>query len=119
MTPFATFFVSGVADEVLAFESVGHSYVDTIKCYFPDILLLNDDGKYFNNALELLFLCNERIEALELNRSKGKIKHVDCSNIITWHYETKITTTTNIKWYMVDQNIRVLNSMTYETSMPK
>ena len=53
---FATFFVSGVTDEVLAYESIGHSYVDTIKCYLPDILLLNDDGKYFNNALELLFL---------------------------------------------------------------
>lgn len=71
---FATFFTSGAADEVFAFDSVGHSYVELVKDYLPDIILLNDNGKYFNNMLELFFLWNGRAEAMELLRNKESIE---------------------------------------------
>ncbi len=72
---FATFFTTGVADESVAFESVGHSYCDIVKEYLPDILPLSCDGRYYLNLLELYFLWNERVETIELRSQKRNIEN--------------------------------------------
>jgi hypothetical protein len=78
---FATFFTSGVADEQLAFNSVGSAYCDVVKTYLPELLPFNEYGKHYNNIIELFSLWNRRLEAietiLEKQRVDEKMKKID------------------------------------------
>ena len=71
---FASFFTSGVADESIVFDSIGHSYCETVKQYLPDILPLCENGKNYRNLLSLFFLWNERYERMELLTQKESVE---------------------------------------------
>ncbi|PYL10396.1 MAG: hypothetical protein DME33_00865 [Verrucomicrobia bacterium] len=68
---FAVFFVSGVADEKLAFSALGASYCSNVQRYLPEIMLLRSGS--FDNLLRLFFLWNSRLESLRLRMERDKI----------------------------------------------
>jgi len=74
MEAFAVFFTSRVADEKVAFSSVGHTYCKTVRKYLPDIIPISDQGDHYNNLLKLFFMWNARIEEERLLRDRNKIE---------------------------------------------
>ena len=62
-----------MADEVLAFNSVGSAYCDVVKTYLPELVPFSQFGTYFNNVLELFILWNKRLESIETILEKQRI----------------------------------------------
>ncbi|SHG70579.1 hypothetical protein SAMN05444483_12330 [Salegentibacter echinorum] len=71
---FAVFFVSGVADENIAFLTIGRSYCSTVKTYLPILIPLSDNNKHFANTLNLFIIWHSRIEKENLEKEKTKIE---------------------------------------------
>jgi hypothetical protein len=78
---FATYFTKGIADEEIAFSSIGRVYCGYVETYYPIISLLRGSKqpqKYYNNLIELYRIWKSRFEKfqieVELEKSKEKIK---------------------------------------------
>jgi hypothetical protein len=71
---FAVFFIAGVADEKIAFSSVGETYCWSVRKYLPDIVLLTGYGNYYKNMISLFLLWNSRLERQALLKAKNKIE---------------------------------------------
>lgn len=71
MEAFATYFVSKVADENIAFKTVGKTYVNTVEEYIPLLLHLSENGHY-HNILQLYILWKNRFESIELQNQIQK-----------------------------------------------
>ncbi len=74
MEAFALFFVSGVADERVAFSSVGKTYCNSVKQYLPDLVPISQDGEYYQNIIKLFLIWNTRFEKQQLLKDKGRIE---------------------------------------------
>mgnify|MGYP001332179360 CR=1 FL=1 len=71
---FAVFFVSGVADENVAFSSVGKTYCYTVRHYLPDVVPVLELGGHYRNMIKLFLMWNARLEKQKLLKDKGKIE---------------------------------------------
>lgn len=70
---FSTFFTSKLADENIAFKSVGMTYCKAVERYMPVIATLG--GKYYyQNIIELYRLWRERIDENDLKLEKADIE---------------------------------------------
>jgi hypothetical protein len=70
---FATYFTSQLADESLAYKSVGNSYCFSVKMYMPAIVTLGS-GEHFQNTVELYRLWQNRVDEEALLSSKKEIE---------------------------------------------
>lgn len=73
MEAFAVFFTSGVADESVAFSSLGRSFCNTTQKLLPKIVFYCQTG-HFHNLYHLFLMWNSRLEAGELLREKENIE---------------------------------------------
>lgn len=69
---FSLFFTSGVAEEKVAFLTVGRTYCRSVKEYLPLIVMLSED-KYFINIIHLYMTWNSQIEKEKLENEKKRI----------------------------------------------
>ena len=69
MEAFAIFFTSGVADENVAYLTVGRTYCETVKRYLAFLADLSDDG-YFKNVLTLFLTWENRFEKERLEKER-------------------------------------------------
>lgn len=77
MDSFSIYFTKGVADEEIAFTSIGHTFCFTVDSFSYDLCLLrkDDDENCFNNLVKLYEIWNSRIKAEKINRELLKKKH--------------------------------------------
>lgn len=88
MEAFATYFTSKVADENVAFNTLGTTYIHTTEKYMPILLRVNEDG-YFQNIVKLYLLWKKRMISIDLQTQQEKIKmkmEKYHSEIITPHW---------------------------------
>lgn len=78
---FATYFTKGIADEEIAFSSVGRAYCNYVESYYPQISITrgsNNPNKHYNNLIELYKIWNSRLDKFkiedELKKKQQKIK---------------------------------------------
>ena len=69
----AIFFTSKVADEFIAFTSIGPTYVKQVKLMLPLMLASSTKGNHVN-ALKLFMLWNDRIQKQVLERERETIE---------------------------------------------
>jgi len=74
MEAFSVFFISKVADETIAFSSVGRTYCNTAKRYMADIVVATNHGGHYSNLLKLFLIWNSRHEAEQLMRDRKTIE---------------------------------------------
>jgi hypothetical protein len=72
MESFSVYFISGVADEQVAFSTVGATFCFTVRKLLPVILLHVETG-HFKNIFSLFLMWNARIERENLLRQKGDL----------------------------------------------
>jgi hypothetical protein len=70
---FSLFFTSRVADEQIAFSSVGETFVSSVKRLLPLLAISAKNGNH-QNALKLFLLWNHRLEKQKLDRQKSSIE---------------------------------------------
>jgi hypothetical protein len=70
---FSLFFTSKVADERIAFSSVGATFVFNVKRLLPLLVISANNGNH-ENVMRLFLLWNRRIEMQKLEREKGSIE---------------------------------------------
>jgi hypothetical protein len=73
METLAIFFTSKVADEYIAFTSIGPTYVRQVKLMLP-LMLPSITQRNHVNALKLFILWNERLQKLDLERVRESIE---------------------------------------------
>ncbi len=71
---FSVFFISRVADESIAFSSVGKTFCNTVRKYIADIVSVADCGGHYDNLLKLYLMWNSRLESEKLMRDRQKIE---------------------------------------------
>jgi hypothetical protein len=57
LSDFSTYFVSGIADEKLAYNTLGRTYCDTVKKYAPLLVLISNAN---DNVIQLFVIWNNR-----------------------------------------------------------
>ena len=72
MESFSVFFVSRVADDSVAFSSVGETFCNSVKEHLPIIMLLGE-GRHYRNVVQLFLTWNERIDSRKLVLDRAKI----------------------------------------------
>jgi hypothetical protein len=75
MESFAIYFTKGVADEEIAYSSIGRTYCNTVeKLYFDIASCLEDENnKYFSNIRELYKLWSNRLKGEKLSNEKEQL----------------------------------------------
>lgn len=73
MEAFATYFTSKVADEFVAFNTLGTTYIHATEYLMPIILEVNKDGHY-KNIVKLYLLWKKRMISNDLQMQQKKIK---------------------------------------------
>lgn len=66
---FSVNFTSGVAEEFMAFSSVGRTFCNSVQKFLPELIGLSESG-YFRNTLELFALWYPRFKKRELEQKK-------------------------------------------------
>jgi hypothetical protein len=75
MEAFAVFFVSGVADEMVAFSAVGRTYCQSTRKLLPALLLLARlPGGSYRNVLRLFRLWDARLQVDQLQRAQQELE---------------------------------------------
>ena len=77
MEAFATYFTKGVADEEIAFSSIGRTYCYSVENYFfeiSDCRNLKDDYS-FQNIIDLYKIWNERLKKIKLTKEQKELMH--------------------------------------------
>lgn len=75
---FSVFFVSGVGNEVIAYKTIGTTFVESVKSYLPFIIKYGQilgSGKRFNNTLKLFTIWNQRMESENLELEKKALEN--------------------------------------------
>jgi hypothetical protein len=72
MESFSNYFTSGIADERLAYYSVGTTFIHSVENYIPQIIMANNDGHY-RSITELYLLWKNRYDAMLLSKQKEDI----------------------------------------------
>lgn len=70
---FSLYFVSGVASEIVGFNTLGKTFVNSVRGFLPYYVPVSEDGSY-KHTLELFVTWHTRIENEGLNREKEKIE---------------------------------------------
>lgn len=70
---FSVAFTSQVANEKVAFNSIGAAYCSAIESVAPVILLAATDGKAYSSCLKLYFIWRQRIERDDLEKAKQEL----------------------------------------------
>lgn len=73
MESFSTYFASGVADEKIAYLSLGSTFCDSMKKMAPVLIPLSNDRRHFSATLRLYSLWGERLESEALEKQKLEI----------------------------------------------
>lgn len=73
MECFSSFFISGLADEEIAFKAVGKTFCNTARKLMPD-LVLHAPGGYHTDVLDLFLLWNARLEKRDLQKKKETVE---------------------------------------------
>lgn len=73
MEGFAVFFISGVADESIAFSSVGHSFCSIVRTLLPGIKFLGGGKEHYINLLKLFLMWDKRINTIDLLDKQAQI----------------------------------------------
>lgn len=71
LSDFSTYFMSGVADEKLAFKSMSYTYCDTVKKYAPVLVPLTTKE---DSTFQLFTIWNTRIEKEKALEEKKKLE---------------------------------------------
>lgn len=74
MESFSTYFVSGVADEKVAYLSLGATFCDYMKKISPVLIPLSEEGKHFSATLRLYGIWGARMESEALEQEKMRIE---------------------------------------------
>lgn len=74
MEAFALFFVSGVADETVAFSFVGKTYCNSVGKYLPWVVTLSQDGGYYRSMIKLHLIWHARSERHKLLKDRNRIE---------------------------------------------
>ena len=70
---FSVFFTAGIAADNVGFNTLGRTYVESVKQFLPIILSLGDDGSY--EQIKTLFITwNSRIEKEALLKEKDQVE---------------------------------------------
>lgn len=77
---FSLFFVSGIADEKIAYLTVGTTFLGSVKRYLPLYVILSN-GKHFNNTFKLFMIWHNRREKEILEKEKHAIEQKLNKNI--------------------------------------
>lgn len=72
---FSAYFVSGVADEYVAYRSLATTYCNSVKDILPLLVLFNQDNRRFAATLELFGVWNTRMESEGLLKKKQELDH--------------------------------------------
>jgi hypothetical protein len=72
MESFAAYFVSGVADEYVAYNTVGTTFILTLDILIPWVVSCRKDG-YYKNLIELYGMWKKRRDAFLLSQEREKI----------------------------------------------
>lgn len=75
MEAFATYFTKGVADEEIAFSSIGRTYCYSVENYFFEISNcrnLKDDNS-FQNIIDLYTIWKERLKKIQLTKEQEEL----------------------------------------------
>lgn len=84
---FASFFTSKIADEGIAFRSVGITYCNTVESLYPYIACVREDENFghYNNIVDLHKIWQPRIDKFQmeknLNDLQGRINKIEDSKI--------------------------------------
>lgn len=70
---FATYFISGVADEYVAFNTVGTTFLGSMDDIVPWVIHCRDKG-YYKNLVSLYVTWRNRSEASLLRQKKEKLE---------------------------------------------
>ena len=75
MESFAIYFTKGVADEEIAYSSIGRTYCNTVEDLYFDIAsyLSDDNDKSFSNLIELYKLWKVRLKSEKLSAEKEQL----------------------------------------------
>ena len=60
---FSVFFVSGVADEKLAYRSLSTTFCNSVKNFLPLIVILSSDSNSFSITMKLFSIWNNRLDS--------------------------------------------------------
>jgi hypothetical protein len=71
---FSLYFMKGVADEEIAFTSVGSTFCSIVKIFSPFIALLNQDQHAYLNIQALYNIWSQRIEKMKLQDQLSSIR---------------------------------------------
>lgn len=63
---FSVFFVSGVADEGVAFNAIGSTFCNTVHGFLPLLVMFNEQGKHYQNVLDLFYIWHGRQQRRKL-----------------------------------------------------
>lgn len=75
MESFAIYFTSNVADESVAYKSVGKTFISTAETYMPWIILCYKTDGYFSNIVELYVIWKNRKKQEELKTKMQYLKN--------------------------------------------
>lgn len=75
MEAFATYFTKGVADEEIAFSSIGRTYCYSVENYFFEIADCRslDDEHSFQNIIDLYKIWKERLKKIQLTKEQEEL----------------------------------------------
>lgn len=80
---FAFFFVTGLGDEKIAYETIGWTFTNSIKGFLPFLIRFNNNGKSFSSTLKLFHIWNSRMEKEDLELKKQNLdKKINSKNTI-------------------------------------
>ncbi|MFT4805825.1 MAG: hypothetical protein ACI9YE_003053 [Psychroserpens sp.] len=74
MESFSTYFVSGVADEKIAYLSLGSTFSSSMKTISPILIPISNDGRRFSATLRLYSIWGTRLESENLEKQKFEIE---------------------------------------------
>ncbi len=74
MEGFSTYFASGVADERLAYLSLGSTFCSSMKTIAPLLIPISSEGRQFSATLRLYSIWGTRLENENLERQKLEIE---------------------------------------------
>lgn len=72
---FSVFFTHRVADEEVAFSSVGHTFCYSVRNYLPDLFPYSRSTGHYKNLIKLFLIWNTRIESEKLKLDRQRIEN--------------------------------------------
>ncbi|NTW46659.1 MAG: hypothetical protein HGB16_00770 [Chlorobaculum sp.] len=74
MESFSTYFASGVADEKIAYLSLGSTFCHSMEKIAPILILVSNKKRSFTAVLRLYSIWGERLESESLEKQKKAIE---------------------------------------------